>query len=197
MDADETDPVGEIGAGSKLPLDDGSDSVSQKTTEIVCQPRSLSAADATNQVTGSLVRKVRNLWSDSDVIRSVLRYKPYYEFDATLRKKIFRADDEVHEGAIVVDGFTGVARPILHEQVETTVERVTTDEVLDPQIDEDSAYNRANRNRIRVQQRESGKIELAEDASLVYKPLWLVELESGDVRVVDATNGQVFGESLI
>lgn len=164
--------------------------------EIITQPVEISSNDAAERVTGRLSRKLWSLGVTRDVQQIQLRYKPYFEFEATLRKKIFRGDDDVYDGAIVVDGLTGVARPILKEQIETVVERVDETNVLDPELDVETAQNRANRNRIKVQQRESGKIELGEEPSIVYKPLWLVDLNK-DVEVVDATNGQVFGDSLL
>lgn len=164
--------------------------------EIITQPVEISSDDAAERVTGRLSQKLWSLGVTRDVQQVQLRYKPYFEFEATLRKKIFRGDDDVYDGAIVVDGLTGVARPILKEQIETVVERVDETNVLDPELDVETAQNRANRNRIKVQQRESGKIELGEEPSIVYKPLWLVDLNK-DVEVVDATNGQVFGDSLL
>lgn len=170
----------------------------EETTEIVTQLRTLSSTDAERQATDRFSQKMRNLVGrDHDVTQTELRYKPYYQFDATLRKKIFRGEDDVYRGAIVVDSLTGVARPLLKDQVETATEQVPVGKVLEPEIDAKTAHSRANRNRIQVQQRESGKIELGEDAVLVYKPLWLVELDGGDVKVVDATNGQVFGDNLL
>lgn len=170
----------------------------EEITEIVTQVRALSSTDAERQTTDQFSQKVRNLVGrDHEVTQTELRYKPYYQFDATLRKKIFRGEDDVYRGAIIVDSLTGVARPLLKDQVETTTEEVPVAKVLEPEIDAKTAHSRANRNRIQVQQRESGKIDLGEDADLVYKPLWLVELNGGDVKVVDATNGQVFGDNLL
>ncbi|WP_129116330.1 hypothetical protein [Halegenticoccus tardaugens] len=164
--------------------------------EIVTQPRTISNDEARKRVMSSFSQKLRSLRPSRAVKQTTLRYKPYFEFKATLRKRIFRGDDDIYHGAIVVDGLTGVARPILKEQVETTVERIPENNVLKPDIDEGTARNRANRNRIKVQQRESGRIELCDEPSLVYKPLWLVEL-GNDVEVVDATNGQVFAGRLL
>lgn len=171
-------------------------SEADETIELVTQPMEVSSDEAEDRVTGRLSRKLRSLGGTSEAHQTQLRYKPYFEFEATLRKKIFRGEDDVYDGAIVVDGLTGVARPILKEQVETSVERVAKADALDPEIDMQTARNRANRNRIKVQQRESGKIELGDEPSMVYKPLWLVDLGE-DVEVVDATNGQVFGDRLI
>ena len=164
--------------------------------EITTQPIAVSREEAATRVTDRLSQKIRSLGASKEVEQTQLRYKPYFQFDATLRKKIFRGEDDVYDGAIVVDGLTGVARPILREQVETSVERVDTAVVLDAEIEEQTARNRANRNRIKVQQRESGKIELGDEPTMVYKPLWLIDL-GDDVEVVDATNGQVFADRLL
>lgn len=166
------------------------------TIEITTQPIAVSREEATNRVTDRLSQKIRSLRGSTEVEQIQLRYKPYFQFDATLRKKIFRGEDDVYDGAIVVDGLTGVARPILREQVETSLERVDAAVVLDAEIDQQTARNRANRNRIKVQQRESGKIALGDEPTAVYKPLWLVDL-GDDVEVVDATNGQVFADRLL
>lgn len=164
--------------------------------EITAQPIAVSREEAADRVTDRLSQKIRSLGASKEVEQTQLRYKPYFQFDATLRKKIFRGEDDVYDGAIVVDGLTGVARPILREQVETSLERVDAAVVLDAEIDEQTARNRANRNRIKVQQRESGKIALGDEPAMVYKPLWLVDL-GDDVEVVDATNGQVFADRLL
>ena len=164
--------------------------------EITTQPIAVPSEEAANRVTDRLSQKIRSLGASREAVRTQLRYKPYFQFDATLRKKIFRGEDDVYDGAIVVDGLTGVARPILREQVETSAERVDPAVVLDLEIEEQTARNRANRNRIKVQQRESGKIELGDEPTMVYKPLWLVDL-GDDVEVVDATNGQVFADRLL
>lgn len=166
------------------------------TIEITTQPIVVSREEAANRVTDRLSQKIRFLGASKEVVQTQLRYKPYFQFGATLRKKIFRGEDDVYDGAIVVDGLTGVARPILREQVETSPERVDTAVVLDAEIEEQTARNRANRNRIKVQQRESGKIDLGDEPTVVYKPLWLVDL-GDDVEVVDATNGQVFADRLL
>lgn len=167
-----------------------------KAIEITTQPIAVSREEAANRVTDRLSQKIRSLGASKEVEQTQLRYKPYFQFDAALRKKIFRGEDDVYDGAIVVDGLTGVARPILREQVETSPERVDTAVVLDAEIEEQTARNRANRNRIKVQQRESGKIDLGDEPTMVYKPLWLVDL-GDDVEVVDATNGQVFADRLL
>lgn len=193
----EVEARGGVAAGENLTQDADQENDREGTVEITTQPPSVSSDEAVERVTGRLGKKLRSLGRSSEATRTQLRYKPYFEFDATLRKKIFRGEDDVYHGAIVVDGFTGVGRPILKEQVETTTESVAATAVLEAEIGADSARNRANRTRIKVQQRESGKIDLADTPTLVYKPLWLVELDGGDVEVVDATNGQVFGDNLV
>lgn len=95
----------------------------------------------------------QKLWSPGatrGIQRVQLRYKPYFKFEETLRKKILRGDNDVYDSVIVVDGLTGVARLILKEQIETAVERVDETDVLDPEIDVGTAQNRVNRNRIKV-----------------------------------------------
>jgi hypothetical protein len=36
-----------------------------------------------------------------------------------------------------------------------------------------------------------------ETPTMVYKPVWLFELATGDMRVVDATDGTVFSDLLL
>lgn len=111
--------------------------------EIVTQPVEISSNDAVERVIGWLSQKLWSLGATRDVQRVQLRYKPYFEFEETFRKKIFWGDNNVYDGVIVVDGLTGVVRPVLKEQIETAVERVD-------EIDLGTARNRANRNRIKI-----------------------------------------------
>lgn len=118
--------------------------------EIVTQPVEISSNGAAERVTGWLSQKLWSPGATRGIQRVQLRYKPYFKFEETLRKKILRGDNDVYDSVIVVDWLTGVARLILKEQIETAVERVDETDVLDPEIDVGTAQNRVNRNRIKV-----------------------------------------------
>ena len=72
--------------------------------EIVTQPVEISSNDAVERVIGWLSQKLWSLSATRDVQRVQLRYKSYFEFEETFRKKIFWSDNSVYNGVIVVDG---------------------------------------------------------------------------------------------
>lgn len=162
--------------------------------EIETQPMNITKEAAIERANGGLLSRLKRFSSDTEIVHVERRFKPFYRFEATLRKSFFRGDDIVHEGMIVVDSSTGVARPILKQQVETTIERIAEDDLLGCDIDENEALAKAQRQKLRTQNRDGGEIELNEDAQLVYKPVWLVEFANGDVQAIDATNGRVYDD---
>jgi len=166
----------------------------EQETEIVTQPVAVPEEDAVERASGGVVARLKGLYSNEEVVRIERRFKPFYRFDAELRKKFLRGDDIVHEGMIVVDTSTGVARPILDQYVEMTEKRVPESELIARDLSEDEALSRAQRQKLRTQNRDGGEIELDADADVVYKPVWLVEFTDGGVKAVDATNGQVYDD---
>jgi len=165
--------------------------------EIETQPLHLAEEDAMEQVGGQLLAKVKSAVADVEPVYAELRYKPYYAFDITLTKKVFRGENVVTQGSIVVDAMTDVARPFTKETVEEETVSVSAGEVIDPQVTEDAAETTANSRRMQVQHREKGEVEMADEPRLVYKPVWLVELSNGKVRVVDGVNGKVFSNMVL
>jgi hypothetical protein len=166
-------------------------------TEIVTQPITVPEEDAVERVSSGIVSRLKRLYSDEEVVRAERRFKPFYRFGAVLRKKFLKGDDIVHEGMIVVDASTGVARPILKQHVETTEKHVPESELIARDLSEDDALSEAQRQKLRTQSRDGGEIELDADADVVYKPVWLVEFADGGVKAVDATNGQVYDDMTI
>ena len=167
------------------------------TREIETQPLQLAEEDAMEQVGGQLLAKVKSAVTDVEPVHAELRYKPYYAFDITLTKKVFRGDNVVTEGSIIVDAMTDVARPFTQETIDEETETVSADTIIDPRVPEDEADTTANSRRMQVEHREKGEVEMADEPRLVYKPVWLVELSNGKVRVVDAVNGKVFSNMVL
>jgi hypothetical protein len=167
------------------------------TVEIVTQPVQLAEDDALEQVRSHVPDRIRSTVKDVEPVRAVLRYKPFYAYDVRLIKRVFRGDDDVTEGSIVVDAMADVARPFTEEDIEETETSVPADQVFDPEISEDDAELTANSRRMQVAHRERGDMEMDEEPSLVYKPVWLVELANGEVRVVDGVDGAVFSDMLL
>ena len=163
-------------------------------TEIESQPLNVPEDAAVEMATSGLLSRLKLLATDRTVIESVRRFKPFYRFDAELRKKFLRGDDIVHDGMIVVDASTGIARPILDEYVETTTTRVPEAELLECDINEEEALRKARRQRLETQRRDGGEITLSADADIIYKPVWLVEFADGRVKSVDATDGEVYDD---
>lgn len=149
------------------------------------------------QVRGQVLAKVKSAVADVEPVVAELRYKPYYAFDLTLTKRVFRGEDIVTEGSIIVDALTDVARPFTKETVEEVAETVPAEKIIDPDVPEDAAEVTANSRRMQVQHREKGEIDMAEEPRMVYKPVWLVELSNGKVRVVDGVDGTVFSDMLL
>lgn len=167
------------------------------TVDIVAQPVAFPEAKAREQVTQSLVERARSLLSTRNVVEGKLKYKPFYAFPVELRKRVFMGDDIVNEGRIIVDGLTDVSRPFTEESIEDEEVKVTPEQLIEPEVDADEALVTANSRRMQVEHRERGEMEMEETPSLVYKPVWLFELTTGDVRVVDATDGTVFSDLLL
>lgn len=165
--------------------------------EITVQPASVSEDEARNRVTGRPVARLKRLVVDREVACTELRYKPYYAYGTVLRKRVFAGEDIVREGVIVVDALSGISRPLLEVDVELSDERVQESALLSPDLDESAAAREARSRRMQVEHRERGEVEMDETPRTVYKPVWLVELTNGDVRVVDATNGQVVGDLVL
>ena len=161
---------------------------------IVTQPIKLSSTEAADRATSGLFTRMKRLATDVDVVRTERRFKPFYEFGAELRKAVPGRENVIYDGLIVVDAKTGIARPLLKDQVDTETRTVEEAELLPAELNVEQARRRAERQKMQTQARESGKIYLDEDGERVYKPLWLVELNNGDVTVVDATNGQTYND---
>lgn len=166
-------------------------------TEIVTQPRSVPEQAARKQVTDSLTARVKSLVYDKNVTRIDLRYMPYFAFDIVLMKRVFRGEDKVTEGSIIVDALSGVSRPFTTDAIETERKTVSTASVLSVEVDESDAVVEANSRRMQVQHRERGRVEMDEDPRMVHKPVWLVELVDESVKAVDAVDGQVYGDMLL
>lgn len=165
--------------------------------EIETLPLQVAEADARNRVEGRLFGRLKGLVTDRSVAAVTLRYKPYYYFDATLRKTYLTDDDLVYEGAIVVDPMTDISRAMLQEQVEIETREVESNALLAADTEPAAALSTAKGRRMQVEQQERGDVEMAETPRRVYKPVWLVELSSGSVEVVDGTTGEVASEVLL
>lgn len=167
-----------------------------RTVEINTQPATLSESDAKDKVGNQSLTRVKSLISDVTPVQAELRYKPFYAFDVTLTKRVFRGDNVVTEGRIIVDALADIARPFTKEAINETTEQVSKDRVISPQVTVDEATVTANSRRMQVEHRERKKVEMDESPKLTYKPVWIVELSNDDVRVVDAVKGTVHGDSL-
>lgn len=169
----------------------------QGTIEITAQPANLSESDAIDRVQDRLLAKIKSTITTIDPVRAELRYKPFYAYDVTLTKKVFRGEDDVREGTIIVDGMSDIARPFTSEEIEEEPTNVPEEQVIQPQVSESEATITANSRRMQVEHREGGDLQMVEDPRLAYKPVWLVELSNGQVRVVDAVDGSVFDDMLL
>lgn len=166
-------------------------------TEIVTQPVSVPEQEARKQVTEGITARVKNLVYDKDVLRTERRYKPYFAFDVVMTKRVFRGEDKVTEGSIIVDALSGISRPFTTDAIETEHRTVSAASVLPVEVDESEAVVEANSRRMQVEHRERGRVEMDEDAHMVHKPVWLVELADESVKVVDAVDGRVYGDMLL
>lgn len=168
--------------------------MSGKEIEITTQIITFDADEAERRVIDRPVAKLRKIifGKETSIVRTVLRYKPFYEFEATLTNQVFRGDDKVNEGLIIVDAMTGVARPVLNKHIDTETKTVSAKKALDTSLSKNKGFSEANRKRIETQRREKGEIQMNETPRIVYKPVWIVELADGDIHVIDATNGQLF-----
>lgn len=169
----------------------------EDTAEIVTQPVQLSEENALEQVQSRFLAQIKSSMTDIEPVRAVLRYKPFYAYEVTLTKRVFRGDDVVREGYIVVDAMADVARPFTTEEIEETEADVPVEQLLEPQISKKDALSTANSRRMQVEHREGGNMDIIEEPTPVYKPVWLVELTNDEVRVVDGIDGTVFSDMLI
>lgn len=167
------------------------------TVNIITQPVQLSEDDALGQVRDHFPDRVKSAVMEVEPVRAVLRYKPFYSYKVKLTKRVFRGEDDVTEGAIVVDAMSDVARPFTSEEIEETKATVPAESVLDPQVSMAEADVTANSRRMQVEHRERGNMDLADEPTIAYKPIWLVELTNDQVRVVDAVEGSVFSDMLL
>lgn len=168
-----------------------------KYTEIITQPRSVSEQVARKRVMERPTARIKRLVFDQDLVRSELRYKPYYAFNVTLTKRVFRGEDQVTEGSIIVDALSGIARPFTTDAIETNCTTVPTTSVLTPSIEKSDARIEAKSRRMQVEHREHSTVEMEKEPRIVHKPIWLVELTDESVRAVDAVDGRVYGNMLI
>lgn len=169
----------------------------ERSVEIQTQPVRLSEDDACERVGGRPLAKVRSMVSNVESVNAELRYKPFYAFDVTLTKRIFRGEDVVSEGRIVVDAMTDIARPFTKEEIEKATETIYEGRVISPQVSEEDAVTTANSRRMQVEHRERKELDMDETPQLAYKPVWLVELTSGEVWVVDGVDGKVYSDALL
>lgn len=163
---------------------------------IMSQRVVLDAVDARQQVrhpprTGT---RIKHWLVGVDVESVTLSYKPFYSFEAVLKGegRFGSADDK--EGHVVVDSVTGIsrARPegyAMHEEV-----TVSPDCRVARELDADEAREAAESFRVKLEQRESREATLGETPAEIYKPIWIVTLDTDDLCVVDAVNGEVFSD---
>mgnify|MGYP006914282453 CR=1 FL=1 len=170
---------------------------SEQTVEITTQPCQLSREDALDQVRNRALAKIKTAVKEIEPTRVVRRYKPFYSYDVMLTKPVFRGEDDVTEGTIVVDAMTDIARPFTSEAVNEKIKQVSTGEIIDPELSPDEALVTANSRRMQVEHRERGSIDIDDDPTLVYKPVWIVEMSNGDVRVVDGVEGDVLSNMIV
>jgi len=169
----------------------------ESSVEVDAKPVALSEAGAREQVARSPIERVRSMVSTREVVRGELNYKPFYAFPVVLRKRVFIGEDVVREGRIIVDGLTDISRPFTEESIEEEQREVSPEQLIEPKVDAEEALVTAKSRRMQVEHRERGEMDLEEEPSLVYTPVWLFELANGDVRVVDATDGTVFSDLLL
>lgn len=165
--------------------------------EITAQEQTIDEETARANVQSKLLNRVKQYATGQDVISTTLKHKPYYKFDTVVTKRVFMGDDIVHEGVIVVDGLTGISRPLLADQLRLTTTPASQESLISPDLDHEEALQEAKSRRMQVEHREKGTVVMDEDAERVYKPVWLVELSNGDVQVVDGTDGRVVGDTIL
>lgn len=168
-----------------------------REVDIVAQSATVDEAEARERVTERPLAKLKGIVSDQKITQVELRYKPFYGYDAVLTKRVFAGENIVYEGLIVVDALSGISRPLLEEHIELTELTVEESILLSPELDESEAHIKAKSRRMQVEHRERGKVEMENEPRMVYKPVWLIELVTKDVQVVDATNGRVVGDLVL
>ena len=189
--------VGDGGKERTMGDDVADSSEAADPVSIESLPLNVGKTAARERVANRLLGRLKGLITDRTVVELTLRYKPYYYFDATLRKTYLTDDDLVYEGAIVVDPMTDISRAVLQEQVDIETREVDAATLLSADADPSEALATAKGRRMQVEQQERGEIEMADTPRTVYKPVWLVELSSGTVEVVDGSTGEVASEVLV
>lgn len=128
-----------------------------------------------------------------------LYFKPYFLTSARQRKRFGINNFEDMQIYISVDGLTGVAS-VLKDPPECSdvphVELRERGHILEPAISDDRALNRTQRRQTHVEVRTKSRVHLEGSPVLVYKPIWLIELEARRRRrfAVDSVNGYVLQE---
>lgn len=167
------------------------------SVEITTQPVQLSEDRALERVRSRAIDRLKSAVTEVEPVRAVHRYKPFYSYDVTLTKRVFRGEDVVTTGRIVVDAMANVARPFTSDEIDETETIASATQIISPQVSKEEALQTANSRRMQVEHRERGDVELDEDPHLVYKPVWIVELSNDELRVVDAVEGTVFSDLLL
>ena len=169
----------------------------ESTVDVVAQPIALSEDEARERMAHTPIERLKSLLSSREVVDGELRYKPFYAFSVELRKRVFRGEDIVSEGRIIVDGMTDISRPFTEESIEDETVEVASDQLIEPTVDVEEALVTAKGRRMQVEHRERGEMEMNETPETVYKPVWVFKLANGDIRVVDAINGTVYNDLLL
>lgn len=129
-----------------------------------------------------------------DVESVTLSYKPFYTFEAVLRDGGFFGSDDDKEGFVIVDAVTGIARA--RPEGYATLEEVTVapDSLVARELDANEAREMAERFQMKLEHRENKEAALKETPKEIYKPVWIVTLDTGDQCVVDAVTSEVFSD---
>lgn len=137
--------------------------------------------------------RIKHWLVDASVEFVALSYKPFYKFKTVLRDEGYLANDD-KEGFVVVDAVTGIARARPKGYASLEEITVSADSLVARELDASQALEAAQEFQVKLEHRENREAALAETADKIFKPVWIVTLDTGDQCIVDAVNSEVFSD---
>lgn len=163
-------------------------------TTITRQTKEYSEEEAVKRAVTHPLARLKTALSSPSVEAVELLYKPYYEYPAVLRKTQLLGDSFEDDAVVVVDGMTGITRGYPRSDITTEAASVPESKLLPTEIAAEQAEVQARSKRSHMELREKRQVEIeAYDPEIVYKPLWAIELEDEDLRLIDANTGEAYG----
>jgi hypothetical protein len=138
--------------------------------------------------------RLRHWLVDAEVESAALSYKPFYTFEATLRDEGYLGTDDDKEGFVVVDAVTGIARARPKGYADVEEVTVPPESLVARELDASEALEVAREFQVKLEHRENRNATVAETPDEIFKPVWIVTLDTRDQCVVDAVNSEVFSD---